>query len=181
MFPVNSIWNTPVDHLPVHARSADWINRISASTGFHMDFGSGTWGGGSIGIPYNVVAGTQAKVGVTFDYAGESDKGPYPIPAAPKIEYGSDHHILIVDMFDTSADQVASLHRQGKKAFCYISVGSWENWRPDKDKFPAIVLGNNYAGWPGEKWLDIRRIDLLAPILRARLDRCAGKGFDGVE
>jgi hypothetical protein len=62
IFPVNSIWNTPVDNLPVHARSADWINSIGASTGFHMDFGSGTWGGGPIGIPYNIVSDAQTKV-----------------------------------------------------------------------------------------------------------------------
>jgi hypothetical protein len=86
-----------VDKLPVHVRSADWVNSIGASNGFHMDFGSGTWNGGPIGIPYNVVSRTQAKVSVAFDYPGESDKGPYPIPTAPKIEYGSDHHILIVD------------------------------------------------------------------------------------
>jgi hypothetical protein len=89
--------------------------------------------------------------------------------------------IFDVDLFETRANQVAALHSQGKKAFCYISVGSWENWRPDKDKFPKIVLGKEYDGWPGEKWLDIRRIDLLAPILRDRLDLCAKKGFDGLE
>ncbi len=43
------------------------------------------------------------------------------------------------------------------------------------------MLGNDYDGWPGERWLDIRRIDLLAPILRARLDLCRSKGFDGVD
>ncbi len=396
VYPLNNIWNTPVDTLPVHARSSAWVSSIGAATGFHMDFGSGTWDGGPIGIPYNVVSGTQAKVNVTFDYADESDPGPYPIPASPKIEYGSDHHLLIVDkdncklyelydarkvagtwragsgaiwdlysnalrpagwtsadaaglpilpglvryeevlageiehairftapntqkaylwparhfasnsidpnlppmgarfrlkasfdisgfppkmqvilramkkygiiladngspwyvsgapdprwdndmlhlldalkgsnfeavdtsslmqnvnsgaasaqqswqppvgaswqiqftgpietgveaaifdldLFDTGAATVANLHSQGKKVICYISAGSWENWRPDADQFPDIVLGNDYAGWPGEKWLDIRRIDLLAPILRARLDLCAEKGFDGVD
>jgi hypothetical protein len=42
-------------------------------------------------------------------------------------------------------------------------VGSWEDWRPDKDQFPPEVLGNDYDGWQGEKWLDIREIDKLAP------------------
>lgn len=73
------------------------------------------------------------------------------------------------------------LHAKGKKVICYISVGSWENWRPDADQFPAEVLGKDYEGWKGEKWLDIRRLDLLAPLLRARLDLCKAKGFDALE
>ncbi|MBN2548467.1 MAG: endo alpha-1,4 polygalactosaminidase [Anaerolineales bacterium] len=86
-----------------------------------------------------------------------------------------------VDLFDTDASVVAALHAQGRKVICYLSVGSWEDWRPDKDQFPPEVIGNDYEGWPGEKWLDIRRIDLLAPIMQARLDLCKAKGFDGVE
>jgi hypothetical protein len=69
------------------------INSIGAGTGLHPDFGSDM----AYGIPYNVVGGSQVKVPVTFDYAGESDPGPYPIPANPRIEGGSDAHILIVD------------------------------------------------------------------------------------
>lgn len=84
---------------------------------------------------------------------------------------------------DLYVDQsvIDQLHARGVKIICYISVGSREDWRPDADQFPEEVLGKNYEGWRGEKWLDIRRIDLLAPIMRARLDRCAAKGFDGVE
>jgi hypothetical protein len=73
------------------------------------------------------------------------------------------------------------LHAKGRKIICYMSVGSYEDWRPDIDQFPPEVLGNNYDGWAGEKWLDIRRIDLFAPIMRARLDLCKAKGFDAVE
>jgi hypothetical protein len=97
MFPANNVWNTRVDTLPVHARSNDWINTIGRNTGLHMDFGSGTWDGGPIGIPYNIVDGSVAKVPIIFGYADESDPGPYPIPSSPLIEYGSDHHLLIVD------------------------------------------------------------------------------------
>ena len=84
---------------------------------------------------------------------------------------------------DLYVDQsvIDQLHSRGVKVICYISVGSQENWRSDTEQFPAEVLGKDYDGWPGEKWLDIRRIDLLAPIMRARLDLCAAKGFDGVE
>ncbi len=399
VYPADSIWNARVDKLPIHARSTAWINSIGRTTGFHMDFGSGTWAGGPIGIPFNVVYGsTVTKYNVDFYYPDESDAGPYPIPVSPKIEYGSDHHILVldretcklyeiydasfsggqwhggsgaiwdlnshalrpagwtssdaaglpvlpglvrydevaagvinhairftisntnsyiwparhltsgspgvvtntppmgarfrlkasynisgfdpkmrvilqamktygiivadngsdwyvsgapdnrwdndmlhtldvltgdafeavdvsslmvnsnsgqaklpltawkpsvgdsiqiqysgalnlarnvdiynVDMFDTTIAQVAALHAQGRKVMCYVNAGAWEDWRPDAAQFPAVVLGNDYAGWLGEKWLDIRRIDLLAPILRARLDLCRSKGFDGVD
>ena len=63
----------------------------------HADFGSGLWDGGPIGIPYVTVPGTQPKVPVTFEYADESDPGPYPIPPDAPIEWGSDHHILVLD------------------------------------------------------------------------------------
>jgi len=86
-----------------------------------------------------------------------------------------------LDLFDTDPASVEEIHARGGHAVCYISVGAWEDWRPDADQFPAEVIGKNYQGWPGEKWLDIRQIDKLAPILRARLDLCALKGFDGVE
>jgi hypothetical protein len=72
-------------------------------------------------------------------------------------------------------------HDRGTRVICYISVGSYERWRDDADRFPPEVLGEPYEGWSGERWLDVRRIDLLAPIMEARLDECAAKGFDGVE
>ncbi len=89
--------------------------------------------------------------------------------------------VLDIDLFDATKAQVAKLKAEGKRAICYVSVGSWENWRPDKDKFPAIIIGNNYQGWSGERWLDIRRIALLGPILVARFDLCKAKGFNAIE
>ena len=84
---------------------------------------------------------------------------------------------------DLYVDQsiIDELHAKERKVICYISVGSWEDWRPDKDNFPAEVLGKDYEGWKGERWLDVRQIDKLAPIMRARLDLCKAKGFDAVE
>lgn len=75
---------------------------------------------------------------------------------------------------------MSSLHSRGRKAICYLSAGSWEDWRPDADRFPSAVLGNS-NGWPGERWLDIRRLDVLGPIMEARLDLCKSNGFDAVE
>jgi hypothetical protein len=97
------------------------------------------------------------------------------------IDQSVDAIMYDVDLFDTPASVVDALHAQGRKVVCYISVGSWENWRPDANQFPPQVIGADYAGWPGEKWLDIRRLDLLAPILRARFDQCRAKGFDALE
>jgi hypothetical protein len=84
-------------------------------------------------------------------------------------------------MFEATPQLVTDLHAMGRKVIGYVSAGSWEDWRSDQASFPAEVLGNDYSGWPGEKWLDIRRIDLLTPIMTARMDLCKSKGFDGIE
>jgi len=98
MFPADNIWNARVDSLPTHLMSDSWIDSIGRTESFHMDFGSGTWDGGLIGIPYNILSGsTVNKYTLDFYYPDESDAGPYPIPDNPQIEYGSDHHILVVD------------------------------------------------------------------------------------
>ena len=86
-----------------------------------------------------------------------------------------------LDLFDTSESTIRELKEKDIFLICYISVGSWENWRPDKNDFPEEIIGKDYTGWPGEKWLDIRRLDLLAPILQARFDLCKEKGFDGID
>jgi len=97
------------------------------------------------------------------------------------VDTSVDAEVYDIDLFDNEASVIAALHAQGRKVICYISAGSWEDWRPDKGQFPPEIIGKDYAGWPGEKWLDIRQIDKLAPILRTRLDLCRDKGFDGVE
>ena len=86
-----------------------------------------------------------------------------------------------IDMFSNDASVVQSLHAKGRHVVCYISAGSVEDWRPDAEQFPQVVIGNDYNGWPGEKWLDIRRINVLGPIMEKRLDECKSKGFDAVE
>jgi len=99
----------------------------------------------------------------------------------PPVDTSVDAEVYDIDVFDNDAAVVSELHARGRKAIGYVNVGSWEDWRPDQDRFPAQVLGKDYEGWPGEKWLDIRRVELLAPIMRARLDLCKAKGFDAVE
>jgi hypothetical protein len=113
LFPADNPWNQRVDTLPVAANSAAIINSIGANIGLHPDFGSGTWDGGPIGIPSNVVTSGQKKVRVRFDYADESDPGPYPIPAKVKIEWGSDHHALIVDRSACRLYELFALAKRG--------------------------------------------------------------------
>jgi hypothetical protein len=98
-----------------------------------------------------------------------------------EIDTSFDVGVYDIDLFDRSADLVAALHLQGRRVVCYLNAGSWEDWRPDAADFPEETLGRDYPGWPGEKWLDIRQIDRLAPVLRARLDLCQSKGFDAVD
>jgi hypothetical protein len=117
IFPASNIWNTPIDALPISANSAAYINSIGATRGLHPDFGAGLWDGGPMGIPYVVVTGTQPKVAVTFDYADESDPGPYPIPANPPIEGGAnstgDRHVLVLDSTNGILHELWSAYPQG--------------------------------------------------------------------
>ena len=85
-----------------------------------------------------------------------------------------------IDGFDNSAGEVSTLHAQGKHVICYIDVGTAENWRADNSSFPASVLGSS-NGWPGERWLDIRQLGILEPIMTARFQMCRNKGFDAIE
>lgn len=97
VFPVDHVWNTPVDALPVHPNSAAYIASIGPDTGLHPDFGAGLWEGAPIGIPYNLANAATPRYAFRFDYADESDPGPYPVPANPRIEGGSDRHLIVLD------------------------------------------------------------------------------------
>jgi hypothetical protein len=85
-----------------------------------------------------------------------------------------------IDGFEATTDLITQLHNDGRKVVCYLSAGSWENFRPDAGDFPTSVLGRS-NGWPGERWLDLRKLRVLRPIMQARLDLCQSKGFDAVE
>ena len=88
--------------------------------------------------------------------------------------------IYDIDLFDSDTTLIQSIQATGKKVICYFSAGSYENWRSDKNDFPANTLGKTLDGWQGEKWLDIRN-ESLAKIMKARLDLAKQKGCDGVE
>jgi hypothetical protein len=114
IFPASNQWNKRVDKLPLAKRSDAIVRSIGSGTGLHADFGSGHYNGARIGIPYTTVPGNQPKVHVKFGYAGESDKGPYPIPKDVPIEGGrksdGDRHALIVDRDNCRLYELYSLY-----------------------------------------------------------------------
>jgi hypothetical protein len=117
------VWNKEISALPVRSDSSTLLNAIGLTTGLHPDFSNQ----GGYGIPYNVVGPATSRYSVSFYYADESDPGPYPIPADPLIEGGSDRHLLA---WDTSA--------------CYLY-----------EIFDAAQSGSGWTGGSGAIW-DLR-------------------------
>jgi hypothetical protein len=97
-----------------------------------------------------------------------------------KVNPTADVPVYDIDGFENSAADVARLHREGRKVICYVNVGAWEDFRPDADAFAGSLLGEP-NGWAGERWLDIRQLSLLRPLMERRFDMCRDKGFDAVE
>ncbi len=112
IYPANNIWHADVSHLPVQRNSAAYVASIGISAKVHPDFGTG-----SIGIPITRVPSGQAGVKVSFQYADESDRGPYPIPPNPVIEGGSDRHIILYDTARCRSYELYAAHRD--------TDGSW--------------------------------------------------------
>ncbi len=101
-FPSDNLWNEDISSAPVDSNSAAIINYIGASVPLHPDFGSGTYDGSIIGIPYEIVDSSQGPVTIDFTaYGDESDPGPMPIPLDAPIEGdpnpSGDQHVLILD------------------------------------------------------------------------------------
>jgi hypothetical protein len=121
VFPANNVWNARVDGLPIDPRSDQYIASIGEDIGVHPDFGT-VWEGAPIGIPFNIVPGSQPPSPISFEYEDESDPGSYPIPDDPLIEGGSssdgDRHILIVDKDHCILYEIYHAYPQGN--------GSWE-------------------------------------------------------
>jgi hypothetical protein len=86
-----------------------------------------------------------------------------------------------IDWEMNSAKTVKLLHSMDKKVICYVDVGAYETYRSDARKFPKTVRGKPDSHWDGSYWLDIRRLDVLLPIMRARFQVCKDKGFDAIE
>jgi hypothetical protein len=97
-----------------------------------------------------------------------------------RVDTGVDAQVFDIDLVATEASEVKTLHDKGRKVICYVNAGASEDFRPDARSFPAAIKGNGNS-WPGEQWLDIRKADVLKPIMAKRFDLCKQKGFDGIE
>lgn len=172
-------WTVPLAALGVSIQCGTPIRFVYRS-------GGATTGDVSSVINYKLVIGTNCGSSPT--------PPPPPPPTTGKMPVGTTWNYVLtqapdlsisvgaydIDGNDNSASVVASIHAKGRKAICYMSAGTWEDWRPDANKFPASVKGST-NGWPGERWLDIRNLSVLGPIMTARMDECKTKGFDAVE
>lgn len=105
----------------------------------------------------------------------------WQIQLSGKIDTSVRAPVVELDCAETPATTVRAFQRRGAKVLGYYSAGSIEEYRDDVARFPAEVVGKVYDGYPDERWLDVRRIDVLLPILRDRMAACARKGFDGVD
>ena len=117
VLPADNVWHSKVTGLPVLAKSAAYVASIGADRTVHPDFGAGTYEGRPFGMPVTTVAAGQPKVRVSFEYAGESDKGPYPLPADARIEGGptadGDRHVIVQDKADCKLYELFAARRSG--------------------------------------------------------------------
>lgn len=135
---------------------------------------------GAAPLPTHTPSGTFLPL-VEAHHRALAQRVSWQIQYTGEIDLNLDVQMFNLDLFDTSPAIIEALHQRGVFVMCYFSAGSYEAWRPDASRFPPETLGKDMEGWPGERWLDIRRIDLLAPIMEARLDSAVQKGCDGVD
>jgi hypothetical protein len=122
--------NQRVDGLPVASDSAAIVRSIGLDDNVHADFGSGTWEGSRIGIPYTVVGRKTKRSRVRFDYADESDRVRYPIPRHVRIEGGGDRHALLLDRSRCRLYELYALRRENGR----WAAGSGATWNLRKFK-----------------------------------------------
>ena len=162
IFPANNAWNQRVDKLPVAADSAQLIASIGLDAPVHADFGSGKWDGGPIGIPFDVVSKKTHRSHVSFEYADESNRGPYPIPRHVHIEGGphatGDRHALLVDKSNCRLYELYDLRRTSRG----WTAGSGATWSLRSNHLrPAGWTSADAAGLPIfaglARWDEVKR------------------------
>jgi hypothetical protein len=149
-FPADNVWNTPITGLPVDKHSAAWLASMdSGSTFLHPDYGPG--GGSSpYGIPWQITDRAPKFVKVRFEYADQSDRGPYPFSAATPIEGGSqasgDRHALMVDPATCVLYELYDAkYRPGGRS----TAGSGAIWKLESNRLrPAGWTSADAAGLP---------------------------------
>lgn len=156
------------DSIPIFYEPSDHAPHDSGAVGQN---GGGVGPGASTpGHPGGGFTGWRPRPGLTWQWQLEG-----------RVDVNLDADVFDLDAFDTSAATVAALHAKGRKVICYVDVGAVESYRPDAGAFPAEAVGRTVDGWDQERYLDVRRLDLIGPVLLARFDQCRAKGFDGVE
>ncbi|MGB2939165.1 MAG: hypothetical protein WBD38_02535 [Candidatus Dormiibacterota bacterium] len=151
VFPADNVWNTDISSLPVHGLSGAWLGNMGgAGRHLHPDFGSSGDPSAPYGIPYIVVNGSHAKVSVTFQYAGESDRGPYPFGPDTPIEggqnAGGDRHALMVD--SSSCTLYELYNARYSSAGSTAGSGAVFNLRANGPLRPATWTSADAAGLP---------------------------------
>jgi hypothetical protein len=153
------------------------------------------WGQGSVAIDSAAIASLPASSDCLFADGFESGAGgcamddlrlppgtSWQWQLSGTLDTSFDVQMYDIDLEETPAATITALKNAGRIVICYFSAGSWEVYRNDADDFPEIVKGESLdPPFEDEKWLDISRIDLLGPIMTARLDLAATKGCNGVE
>ncbi len=149
---------------------------------------TGTSAGGSPSEPALVLSAESSADGAEAPGTAEDVRGllaispgtPWHLQLSGKLQEKSWAQVYDIDLFDTPTSTIQSLRSRGKIVHCYFSAGSYEDWRPDKSRFPSSVLGKAMDGWPGERWVDVRASGLRT-VLLARLDLAKSKGCSGVD
>lgn len=97
LLPADNVWHADISNLPLDPNGPLYTAVAgSALLKLHPDFGAYPYG-----MPVNVVDNTHATGSVQFQYASESDPGPYPVGSDLRIEGtpndGGDDHALTVN------------------------------------------------------------------------------------
>jgi hypothetical protein len=153
VFPADNVWNTPITGLPVNANSATWLASMSSSTtNLHPDYGPSGDPRAPYGIPWVAVRKATTFTRLTFQYASESDRRPYPLTASTPIEGGSDRHALMVDPYKSASSPACTLfetydtyfHPSGRS-----TAGSGAIWNLNSNALrPAGFTSADAAGLP---------------------------------
>lgn len=148
-------------------------------------------------VPTGATAGgpLSTLVGATWQYQLQADAGAR-LASSGGINVGlcerpvlggacQKAKVFSIDLFapngtTPNALGVRAIRRAGGYAICYVDAGTWESWRPDAGAFPTSLLGKS-NGWPGERWLDIRRPAAPLAIMARRVALCEHAGFQAVD
>lgn len=150
IFPRDNVWHAGVASLPVNKRSATYVRSIGSTRPLHPDFGSGNIDGAPFGMPITTVTRSAAPVRITFDYADESNRGPYRIPATSLVEGGrqstGDRHVIVLDKAACMAYELFDATRHANGSWTAGS-GAIFNLRADRLR-PLGWTSADAAGLP---------------------------------